>query len=67
MNGFQVNETTLERSSELDISNDQDFTSLLHVGNRLFSIAHFEDPQPAATYLIELNQDEETGDLSIIR
>jgi len=63
---FKINETTFERDSELEISNDQDFTSFLRIGDRLFSIAHFETPQPAATYLVELGQDAETGELSIL-
>ena len=38
------------------VSDDADFTSLLPVGNKLFSITHFET-RPAAMYLSELSQD----------
>lgn len=38
------------------VSNSPDFTSLLPVGNKLFSITHFED-NPAGMYLSELAQD----------
>ena len=38
-----------------DQSADADFTSLLPVGKKLFSITHFES-RPAAMYLSELNQ-----------
>ena len=58
---------TFGKSDMLEVSNDQDFTSILQVGEKLFSIAHFESPQPAATYLVELDQDKDTGDLSVVR
>ncbi len=38
------------------VSGNADFTSLLPVGGKLFSITHFED-SPAAMYLSELKQD----------
>lgn len=45
------------------ISNSADFTSLLPVGGKLFSITHFED-NPAGMYLSELAQDAD-GNLSM--
>ncbi len=46
------------------VSDDADFTSLLPVGGKLFSITHFE-ARPAAMYLSELKQDAD-GKLSAI-
>lgn len=45
------------------ISNDTDFSSLLPVGNRLFSVTHFES-RPGGMYLTEYNQDAATGALT---
>jgi uncharacterized protein len=45
------------------VSNSADFTSLLPVGNKLFSITHFEE-NPAGMYLSELAQDAE-GNLTM--
>ncbi|ANB33304.1 secreted PhoX family phosphatase [Rhodovulum sulfidophilum] len=45
------------------ISVDTDFSSLLPVGKKLFSISHFES-RPGAMYLTELSQDPETGVLT---
>ncbi len=42
------------------ISNSNDFSSLLPVGNKLFNLTHFES-RPGAMYLTELNQDPATG------
>ncbi|MEO8243641.1 MAG: alkaline phosphatase PhoX [bacterium] len=39
-----------------DVSSNPDFTSLLPVGDKLFSLSHFEN-NPAALYLTELAQD----------
>lgn len=47
------------------VSNANEFTSLLPIGDRLFSVSQFEDA-PGAMYLIELAQNEETGELSAI-
>ncbi|WP_169739560.1 alkaline phosphatase PhoX [Pelobacter seleniigenes] len=43
-----------EDNSEF-ISNSADFTSLLHLGDKLYSVTHFES-QPGGMYLTELNQ-----------
>jgi len=64
---YKIDNVTFGKSDMLEVSNDQDFTSILQVGEKLFSIAHFESPQPAATYLVELDQDKDTGDLSVVR
>lgn len=45
------------------ISVDNDFASLLPVGNRLFMVSHFES-RPGAMYVTELEQDKATGQLS---
>ncbi|MBK1635417.1 PhoX family protein [Rhodovulum adriaticum] len=45
------------------ISVDTDFSSLLPVGDKLFSVSHFES-RPGAMYLTELNQDADTGMLT---
>ncbi len=45
------------------ISNDNDFSSLIQKGDRLFNITHFES-RPGAMYLTELEQDAATGQLS---
>lgn len=47
------------------ISNDNDFSSLLPVGNKLFMVSHFES-RPGAMYLTELHQDQLTGTLTAI-
>ncbi|PTW51410.1 PhoX family protein [Rhodovulum kholense] len=40
------------------ISVDADFTSLLHIGGKIFSVTHFES-RPGAMYVSELTQDTE--------
>ncbi|MFP4423335.1 MAG: alkaline phosphatase PhoX, partial [Desulfococcaceae bacterium] len=45
------------------ISNSNDFSSLLPVGDKLFNLTHFES-RPGAMYLTELNQDPATGMLT---
>ncbi|NLZ16450.1 MAG: DUF839 domain-containing protein [Desulfobulbaceae bacterium] len=47
------------------LSNDNDFSSLLTVDNKLFMVSHFES-RPGAMYLTELTQDKTTGKLSAI-
>ena len=47
------------------ISSDNDFSSLLQVGSKLFNISHFES-RPGAMYLTELRQDSRTGKLQPI-
>jgi len=54
---------TSEDGSE-HLSVDADFTSLLPVGDKLYSITHFES-RPGAMYLSELKQDAD-GNLSVI-
>ena len=45
------------------ISVDNDFSSLISVGDKLFMVSHFES-RPGAMYLTELNQDKATGKLT---
>jgi len=47
------------------IADSNDFSSLLKVGEKLYSIAQFEDA-PGAVYLTELAQDSSTGALSAV-
>ncbi len=55
-NGIPVVET----DGSQFISNDNDFSSLLKVGSKLFCITHFES-RPGGMYLTELSQDTQTG------
>ncbi len=48
----------------VDISPDTDFSSLLPVGGKLFSVTHFES-RPGAMYVSELFQNAKTGELSV--
>ena len=48
------------------ISVDNDFSSLLPVGDKLFMVSHFES-RPGAMYLTELDQNQENGILSAKR
>lgn len=47
------------------VADSNDFSSLLKVGSKLFSVSQFES-QPGAIYLSELNQDAKTGALSVL-
>lgn len=53
------------KDGSVHISVDNDFTSLLPVGDKLFSVAQFES-RPGAMYLTELEQNQETGKLTAI-
>jgi len=46
-----------------NISNSNDFASLLPVGDKLFMVSHFES-RPGAMYLTELSQNKDNGELS---
>jgi secreted PhoX family phosphatase len=52
-------------NGEPEISNDNDFTSLLPVGDKIFMVNHFES-RPGAMYVSEVSQDAETGELSLV-
>jgi len=47
------------------ISNDNDFSSLLPIGNKIFMVSHFES-RPGAMYLTEIAQDSTTGLLTAL-
>ncbi|WP_319550120.1 alkaline phosphatase PhoX [Desulfogranum marinum] len=47
------------------ISVDNDFSSLLPIGNKLFAVSHFES-RPGAMYVTELSQDKTTGKLTAL-
>ncbi len=47
------------------ISNGNDFSSLLPVGDKVFMVSHFEI-RPGAMYITELNQDKQTGLLTAV-
>jgi len=49
----------------IQTSNNPDFTSILRVEDKIFSITHYESPTPGVAYLTELNQDKDTGKLSV--
>ncbi len=61
----QDGKVVVEKDGSRFVSNDNDFSSLLSVGDTLFSITHFES-RPGAMYLTELKQDKATGLLSPI-
>ena len=46
------------------ISNSNEFTSLLPIGDRLFSVSQFES-RPGAMFLMELHQNKESGELTV--
>ncbi len=50
----------MERDGSLFISSDNDFSSLLPRGRKIYNITHFES-RPGGMYLTELNQDTTTG------
>ena len=47
------------------MSHNPDFTSILNVGGKIFSITQFESPTPGVAYLSELEQDEAYGTLTV--
>lgn len=47
------------------VSVDNDFSSLLPIGNKLFMVSHFES-RPGAMYLTELNQAKDSGKLTAV-
>lgn len=59
-----VGNTTI---GEYEVSQSPDYTSLLNVGGRLFSFVHFESPNPAVMYMVELRQNRDSCDLTAIR
>ena len=52
-------------TGKLEISNKNDFSSLIPLGKKLFMISHFED-LPGALYLTELKQDLTNGQLTAL-
>ena len=46
------------------VSNSNEYTSILQVGGKLFSVSQMED-RPGAMFLMELNQDIKNGELSV--
>lgn len=53
----------VERDGSLFISSDNDFSSLIQAGDKLYNITHFES-RPGAMYISELSQDPATGMLT---
>jgi secreted PhoX family phosphatase len=49
---------------EIEISDSNEFTSILPIGEKLFSVSQFES-KPGAMFLMELNQDAVNGELSV--
>lgn len=58
------NAVTAEDGSN-EIANSTDFSSILTVGDKLFSVTHFES-RPGAMYLTELQQNANSGELTAI-
>lgn len=66
--GMLMNEYGLpvvDKEGNPELSNANEHTTLLDVHGKLFSVSQFES-RPGAFYLMELNQDDETGDLDVI-
>ncbi len=55
----------LAEDGSVKISNNNDFASLLPIGNKLFMVSHFES-RPGAIYITELNQNLKTGLLTAV-
>lgn len=55
----------LDKDGKPKVSNRNDFSSLLPVGDELFMVSQFEDT-PGAYYLTKLSQNLETGELSAV-
>ncbi|MEZ5478087.1 MAG: hypothetical protein R3E95_11580 [Thiolinea sp.] len=56
----------LSADGSMNISNSNDFASLLPVNDQLFMVSHFEN-RPGAMYLTKLQQDAASGELSRCR
>lgn len=56
----------VEKDGSTFISSDNDFSSLLPVGDKIYNVTHFES-RPGAMYLTELKQDPQTGKLTPVR
>jgi secreted PhoX family phosphatase len=58
------NHVVRAEDGSIRVSNDNDFSSLLEgTDGRLYMVSHFES-RPAAMYLTQLDQDEQTGELT---
>lgn len=53
------------KGTEVDVSHNPDFASILNIGGKIFSITQFESPRPGVAYLSELVQDPHYGTLSV--
>ncbi|WP_430460102.1 alkaline phosphatase PhoX [Thalassolituus sp. LLYu03] len=53
-----------EDDGSIRVSNSNEHTSLLQVGSKLFSVSQMEST-PGAMFLMELNQNSETGELTV--
>lgn len=53
----------LKADGSQPIADSNDFSSILPVGHKLYSVVHFES-YPGGLYLVELDQDKRTGTLS---
>ena len=58
-------EPVKNKDGSVHISVDNDFSSLLPVGEKLFMVSHFES-RPGAMYVTELEQNKKTGELKAI-
>lgn len=60
----QSGSVLLENDGSVKVSDSNEFTSLLPIGKKLFSVSQFES-RPGAMFLMELNQNKDTGALSV--
>lgn len=56
---------TVNADGSKTVADSNDFSSILKVGTKLFSVSQFES-QPGAMYLTELSQDSKTGKLTAL-
>ncbi len=61
----QNGQPVTSKDGSVHISVDNDFSSLLLVGDKLFMVSHFES-RPGAMYVTELNQDKNSGMLTAV-
>jgi uncharacterized protein len=54
----------IEEDGSTRISDSNEFTSLLPIGDKLFSVSQFED-RPGAMFMMELEQNSESGALTV--
>jgi uncharacterized protein len=61
----QIGQPVKSKDGSVHISANNDFSSLLPVGGKLFMVSHFES-RPGAMYVTDLNQDKKSGKLTAV-